>query len=95
MVGIQRHEFDVADLDIALAAEARQRDDVRFHQVLHRDGIDLDGAVAQAPAKLDAFQNLVEIVAPGDVPEAFPIERIQVHVDASKSGVVEFLGVLG
>ena len=41
------------------------------------------------------FQHFFQVVAPGDVLEPFPVERIQMDVDPPQSGVVELLGVLG
>ena len=56
---VERHELDIADFDAALAAVPGQRNDIGLHQILHRDGVDLDRADTQAPADLDAVEHFV------------------------------------
>lgn len=76
-----------------LTAEVGERNNIRFHQILHRNGIDLDGAEAELARHLQAFQNLVKLVAPRDTQKTLTIQRVQVNVETPQSGFVQSFSV--
>jgi len=91
---VERHEFDVAHFEAVLARVTGQRNDVRFQQVLHRDGIQLDACEAGLPGRRQACEHLVKLVAACDFEEARTVQRVDVNVEAAQAGLVEWRGKL-
>ncbi len=87
MLRIERHELDVADLEAVFARVARQGNDVRLHQILHRHGVELDLLIPEPLAGVEPGQHLGEIVAAGDGLKTCAIEGVEVDVDAPQPGV--------
>jgi hypothetical protein len=94
MLRVERHELDEAHFESVLTAEARQRNEIRLHQILHRNRIQLDGAKTQAFGYGDTFEHFIQLVAARDLAEALTVERIQMHVEPPQAGLVQRLGKL-
>ena len=84
--GIERHEFDEAQAQVALARKLRQRLDFVVVDAADDDGVDFDGVKAEFLGQADAGQDLVQTVAPGDLPEVVAVERIEAEADAAQAG---------
>src|SRR6185312_2640778 len=91
MLGIQRHEFDVAYFDIPVASESGERDDVGFGNAANGDRIQLDGSKARFERRFNSGKDARKIVATSDLPEPFAIQRVQMHIQTPKSRVVQRL----
>jgi uncharacterized protein len=94
-LGADRHVLDEAHLQAVGAGVARQGHHVGVGQAADRDGVDLEGAEAGPPRRLDARQNLPQPVAPRHLAEALRVERVQADVDAPQAGVVQRLRLPG
>src|SRR6185295_2872592 len=71
------------------------RDDVRLHQILHRDRVELDPGEADALGEVEAGEHLAQIVAPRDVLKARPIQSVDMDVETAEARVVERLRLVG
>ena len=88
MVGIQRHELDEANLVRATPGELRERDHLVLGEPADRDRVDLDRVgLWEGRQLLEAPQDLIERVAPGEGVEAVALERVDRHVEAVDSGL--------
>src|SRR5262249_52929231 len=92
---IERHELDVADLNVVLTSEARQRHDVGLRQVLDGHGVDLDRSETQAAAHLDRGKHFVQIVTPRDALKALAVQSVKVNVEAAQTGRIQRFGLIG
>ena len=72
----------------------RDRDNVGLDQVLHRDDVELDAFESDVHGCIDSSQDARQIVAAGDLFEALAIERVEMDIQAAKTGIVERLCVL-
>ena len=84
--GIERHEFDEAQAQVALAREAGQRLDFVVVEAADDDGVDLHRVQAEFLRQADARQDLLQTIAARDLPEVVAGERIQAETDAAKAG---------
>ena len=64
-VGVERHELDEAHLDVVVATELGEVDDLVVVDAALDDGVDLDRREAGLLGRLDAVEHAVELVAPG------------------------------
>ena len=91
-VGVERHELDEAHLDAAAAAVVGERDDLVVVDAALDHGVDLDRVESGLLGRLDAVEDVDELVSPGHPLELGPIERVEADVDPSQTGVTQRLG---
>ena len=70
--GVERHELDEPHLDVAVAAERRQVDDLVVVDAALDDGVDLHRVEPGLLGGLDAVEHVGELVTPGHLLELAP-----------------------
>ncbi len=90
--GVERHELDEAHLDVVIAPEAGEVDDLVVVDAALHDGIDLDRLEAGLLGGLDAVEHTHQLVAPGHLQEPIGAQRVETDVDAIEPGLAKFVG---
>ena len=85
--GVERHELDEPHLDVALAAERREVDDLVVVDAALDDGVDLHRVEPGLLGGLDAVEHVGELVTPGHLLELRPVERVEADVDPPRPAV--------
>ena len=94
MIGVQRHEFDEADLIRRLPGELGERKNFQLGEAAYRHGVDLDRmGLGEARELLQASQDLIQRVAPRQLVEAISLERVDRDVEAVDAGGHQPLGI--
>ena len=86
---VERHELDESRFEASLAAELRHGDDVGFDESFHGDDVEFDVPEAGGDGGIDAGSTRRQVVAAGDLPEAFAVERVEVDVQTAQAGGVK------
>src|SRR5690606_17557607 len=85
-VGVEGHPLDEPDGDAPLAAEGGQVDDLVVVDAPHDDDVDLHRGQAGLERGVDALEHVVELVAPGQLDEPVPPQRVERDVDPPQAG---------
>ncbi len=95
LVGVERHELDEAHLVGLLARELREAQHLVLGEPAQGDGVDLDRPqLGMRLGGLQAGEDAVQRVAPGELEEAVGGERVERDVDPAQAGGDE-VGDLG
>jgi hypothetical protein len=77
---IQRHEFNEAHFHAVCPPKLRQGHEVRFREILHRDGVELNRVESNPVRNFEPLQNSGKIVPAGNFLESFAVERVEMDV---------------
>ena len=93
--GIERHEFDEAQAQVAFAGEVGQRLDFMIVDAADDDGVDFDRREAEFLRETDGLQHFAQAVAAGHLFEIRAVERIEAEPHAVQAGGAQRPGFLG
>ena len=82
VTGLERHELDKADFDIALPSEPGKVDDLVIVDAAHHDGVDLGRREPGVNGCIDAVENSIQLVPPGQLKKPVTLQRVEADVDA-------------
>src|SRR5215472_7102038 len=94
-VGVERHEFDEAHDDAAIARKLGKGFDFVVVEAADEHGIDFGGRKARVLDGVDAVHDFGEGLGAGDAFEFGGIERIEADVDAANPGSDQAVAALG
>jgi hypothetical protein len=94
VVAVERHELDVADLPGPGPRHAGEVDDLVVVHPAHHHHVDLERPEPGGVGRLDPLPRLAEAVAPRDVDELLPAERVEADVEPPEARLAERTGEL-
>src|SRR5688572_19116981 len=87
--GIERHEFDEPETQIAFTREFSEGFDLVIVDAADDDRVDLHGMKTKLLGKIDARQHFVQSVSARYLLEILAVEGIEAEADALQAGVAK------
>ena len=94
-VGIERHELDKPHLHGVLAGELGQRHDFGLGDAAQSHGVEPEFLEAGPLCRKDAFQRLLESIAPRNMLEDVAVERVEADIQPLESRVFQRQCLIG
>ncbi len=95
LIGSDGHVFDEPHFELVFTSELRERNDFVFGNPSHGDGIDFHRIETSGFGSENAFDRWVQGIPSCEFAKANRVERIEADVDSPKTGIAQFLGLIG